>query len=309
MTATILLGMGAGFGVVFLVAASRPRRQTLYSQLRALNVDPLEVTDDVVCVPNVQGFHKGQLRARVRLWLGVRATGAMDLVPSVGEGCRRDLRSAGWKADTLAERCVFSSLAGALLPFIIWALLSLRGIGMPLVLPIWVGLIGASSGAFLPILVLKSEAKKARRQARRVVGCFLDLVVLALAGGLGIEGALHAAAAIGETPVSNQMIRRLEEARDAGRTPWDALERLGHELAVPELVELSLAVSLAGTEGARIKSTLAAKAASIRRHELADAEADANTISERLFIPGVLLLIGFLIFIGYPAVARLTAGL
>ena len=68
-------------------------------------------------------------------------------------------------------------------------------------------------------------------------------------------------------------------------------------------------MSLAGTEGARIKSTLAAKAASIRRHELADAEADANTISERLFIPGVLLLIGFLIFIGYPAVARLTAGL
>ena len=192
-----------------------------------LNVDPLEVTDDVFCVPNVQGFHQGQLRVTVRLWLGVRATAAMDLVPSIGEGCRRDLRSAGWKADTLAERCVFSSLAGALLPFIIWALLSLRGIGMPLVLPIWVGLIGASSGAFLPILVLKSEAKKARRQARRVVGCFLDLVVLALAGGLGIEGALHAAAAIGDTPVSNQMIRRLEEARDAGARPgmlWSGLD-------------------------------------------------------------------------------------
>jgi hypothetical protein len=70
-----------------------------------------------------------------------------------------------------------------------------------------------------------------------------------------------------------------------------------------------LAVSLAGTEGARVRSTLAAKAASIRRHELADAETDANTITERLFIPGVLLLIGFVIFIGYPAVARLTAGL
>ncbi len=84
---------------------------------------------------------------------------------------------------------------------------------------------------------------------------------------------------------------------------WDS------EIVVPELVELSLAVSLAGTEGARIKSTLAAKAASIRRHELADAEADANTISERLFIPGVLLLIGFMVFIGYPAIARLSSGL
>ena len=55
MTATILLGMGAGFGVVFLVAASRPRRQTLYSQLRALNVDPLEVTNS--CVVQ-RGFHR-----------------------------------------------------------------------------------------------------------------------------------------------------------------------------------------------------------------------------------------------------------
>jgi Flp pilus assembly protein TadB len=204
---------------------------------------------------------------------------------------------------------VLSSLVGALLPFVAWALLSLRGIGMPLVLPIWVGLIGASVGAAFPVLVLRGQAKAARRQARRMVGCFLDLVVLALAGGLGIEGALHAAAAIGDTQVSNRMARCLDEARDAGRTSWEALERLGHELVVPELVELALAVSLAGTEGARIKSTLAAKAASIRRHELADAESDANTISDRLFIPGVLLLIGFLIFIGYPAVARLTAGL
>ena len=120
---------------------------------------------------------------------------------------------------------------------------------------------------------------------------------------------LHAAAAISDAPVSTKIVGVLDLARDSGTTPWDALAALGRDLGVVELVELASAVSLAGTEGARIESTLAAKAGSIRRHELADAETDANTITDRLFLPGVLLLVGFLIFIGYPAVSRLSAGL
>jgi tight adherence protein C len=65
---------------------------------------------------------------------------------------------------------------------------------------------------------------------------------------------------------------------------------------------------LAGSEGARVRSTLAAKAASIRRHDLSDAESEANTLTERLFVPGALLLVGFLLFVGYPAVARIASG-
>ena len=309
MTMAILLGMGAGFGILTLATALRPRRQLLSTTLQTLDRDPVGEVASKARGAYLHGTGLRGIRSRTRQWLAVKAIAAIDLVPGIGDKLRRDLESAAWSTDVLVERCALSGVAGALLPFLVWALLSMRGISMQLALPIWVGLIGASAGAAMPILVMRAQARSGRRQARRMVGCFLDLVVLALAGGLGIEGALHAAAAIGDTKVSHQLVRSLEEARDAGRTPWDALERLGHELAVPELVELSFAVSLAGTEGARIRSTLASKAASIRRHELADAEAEANTITERLFIPGVLLLIGFVIFIGYPAVARLTAGL
>jgi tight adherence protein C len=307
MTATILLGMAAGFGLLGLGAALRGRRQTLPARLGFLDADP--VADSAQVQSEGRAYRRHVTRSKARFWLGARASVAIDAVPSIGDGLRSELASAGWTTDSLAERFVFATLAGASLPFVFWALLSLLGVEMPLILPIWVALSGAVAGATVPIFALRRQAKKGRRQARRMVGCFLDLVVLALAGGLGIEGALHAAAAIGDTRVAKQLVSCLDEARDAGRTPWEALEGLGREIGVPELVELSSAVSLAGTEGARIKSTLAAKAASIRRHELADAEADASTISERLFIPGVLLLVGFLIFIGYPALARLTAGL
>jgi hypothetical protein len=87
------------------------------------------------------------------------------------------------------------------------------------------------------------------------------------------------------------------------------LDHLGRDIGVSELTELAAAVGLAGTEGARIRLTLAAKATSIRRHDLSAAEAKANTVTERLFLPGVFLLIGFLLFIAYPAVARISAGL
>ena len=78
--------------------------------------------------------------------------------------------------------------------------------------------------------------------------------------------------------------------------------------SVPELVELATTVQLAGTEGARIRQSLTARAASLRRHEQADAESAANAMTERLFLPGALLLLGFLLFIGYPAFQRILGG-
>jgi len=58
--------------------------------------------------------------------------------------------------------------------------------------------------------------------------------------------------------------RALDGARLARETPWSALGRLGTELGIGELSELAASVSLAGTEGAKVRASLAAKAASLR---------------------------------------------
>jgi tight adherence protein C len=104
------------------------------------------------------------------------------------------------------------------------------------------------------------------------------------------------------------MGRALATARESGTAPWAALEALGREIRVPELVELATTVQLAGTEGARIRQSLSARAASLRRHEQAEAESAANAMTERLFLPGALLLVGFLVFVGYPAFTRILVG-
>jgi Flp pilus assembly protein TadB len=183
------------------------------------------------------------------------------------------------------------------------------GVQLPFVVPIWTGLTFGCAGAVLPFAVLHSRASRARRSARRVVGSFLNLVVLCLAGGMGIEGALHASARVGDDDMSERILNALVLAQDAGEPPWDALDRLGRDLGITELTELAAAVGLAGAEGARIRLTLTAKANSIRRHELAEAESEANSVTEKLFLPGIFLLVGFLVFIAYPAVARISAGL
>jgi hypothetical protein len=104
------------------------------------------------------------------------------------------------------------------------------------------------------------------------------------------------------------MLAALSLCRDSGDPPWEALTRLGEELGIEELGELAATAGLAGMEGAKVRATLAARAATIRRHELANAESEANALTERLFIPGAFLLVGFLIFIGYPAFTRIASG-
>jgi len=94
-----------------------------------------------------------------------------------------------------------------------------------------------------------------------------------------------------------------------GEPPWAGLDRLGSELQINELRELAASVALAGDEGARVRGSIAAKARSIRIRGLADAESVAQAASERMSLPIVLLMVGFVIFLGYPAVNQVLTGL
>jgi Flp pilus assembly protein TadB len=137
----------------------------------------------------------------------------------------------------------------------------------------------------------------------------LDLVVIALAGGGGVETALTDASSVGNGWAFGQLRHALDTARLARQPPWQALGRLGTDLGVPELSELAASVSLAGTEGAKVRASLGAKAASLRTHELAEAESAAQAATERMSLPVVLLFAGFLAFIGYPAIDHVLTGL
>ncbi len=90
-----------------------------------------------------------------------------------------------------------------------------------------------------------------------------------------------------------------------GETPWDALARLGAEADLPDLCELAAAISLAGDQGAGVRDTISSKAKAIRERLTSDAERSAASITERMGIPATFLLLGFILFLGYPAIAAM----
>jgi Flp pilus assembly protein TadB len=300
MTAVLLAGIGTGLGLTGLLVAVHRARPSLAAAIFDLHAG--------------QGaLASKHPRDSVAVWRVDRR-----IALSVARAIRRrgPLNDRHWallavtetSLEDLCNQAVASGAVACLLPWLLWVLAAGAGLGVPVAVPLWLAVLLPVAGAALPVVMLGARAKECRRAARGAVGSFVELVVLGLAGGMGIEGALFAAAQVGDNRLARRIESALTSARHAGEPPWDALARLGKQPGVDELDELAAALSLAGNEGARIRATLAAKAASIRRHDLADAEAEANTVTERLFLPGVLLLAGFLLFVGYPAYARIATG-
>jgi len=176
--------------------------------------------------------------------------------------------------------------------------------GVPLVAALALGLLGF----FLPDLALRSQSTERRREFRRTVGIFLDLVAMNLAGGRGLPEAMLAASTISDHWSVVRIRQALANARLLGMTPWEGLGALGEEIAVDELRDLSGALALASDDGAKIRSSLSARAATLRRRELAEAEGQAGERSQSMLVAQMLICTAFLLFLGYPAVAQLMAG-
>ena len=164
-------------------------------------------------------------------------------------------------------------------------------------------------GACVPLFGLRGRAGRRRRAFRHALSCFLDLVAIRLAGGAGVDGALAESARAGHGWAFEELRNALVGARLAGAPPWHGFEHLGAELSVSELSELAASMALAGDEGARVRASLASKARAMRTRALTDSERSAQAASERMSLPIVVLMAGFVVFLGYPAVMRVVEGI
>jgi tight adherence protein C len=303
MIVALLCGATAGAGLWLVARAWCPPRPSLVQALAFLRAGPEPehvVTTDAQSGGVAARFGRPVARALARgepsrLLLGHRV--------------RQDLAVVGRSPEVhVAEKSALALFGLLFVPAAI-ALAALGGLHVPLVVPLWGSLVFAIVGFYVPDLGIHTEAQARRRDFRHALGAFLDLVVIALAGGGGVETALTDASSVGNGWAFGQLRHALDTARLARQPPWHALGRLGTDLGVPELSELAASVSLAGTEGAKVRASLGAKAASLRTHELAEAESAAQAATERMSLPVVVLFAGFLAFIGYPAIDHVLTGL
>ena len=188
-------------------------------------------------------------------------------------------------------------------------IVALAGTSIPIALPLWGSVALGVIGFFVPDLLVRGEAAEMRRTFRHALSAFLDLVAVNLAGGAGVESALDDAVRVGRGWSFGRLADTLDHSRLAGETPWRGLGRLGDELGISELCELSSSLVLAGGEGAKVRESLAAKAMSMRRHQAAEAEAKAQEASQKMTLPTASMLFGFFLFLAYPSVSRILTGL
>ena len=288
-------GAATGTGVLVLVRQLRPARIPLTAALDRLERTPQRnLVSQHVDTSGKDGFaDRWQQLGR---WLAGRPLGRP--IPTA------DLAVLDLDPGGFCLRKVGMALFGLLLPGLTAALVTTSGIAVAPVLPAGLGLVLAVGFFFAPDLVLHGQAAEARETFSAAVGAYLDLVALERAADGAPAEALTRAAAVADSWPFRRIRQALDRARLAGAPPWQALASLAAEVGVDDLRDLADILTVAGDDGAAVYDALTAKAASLRTRQLSAAKAAANTASEKLTLPGVLLCFGFLLLVCYPGIAR-----
>jgi Flp pilus assembly protein TadB len=297
MTALMIFGAGAGVGFWAIAVWLVPPRPTLGAELGRLTAPP--ATGPVSSLCDADGSPR-IVRPVVAFLRSVGLpTAAMVRDLAVVE---RPIQ------DHLAAKAVLA-LVGLFVPSIAAVGLEILGVDLGVRVPAAAALTCAAIGFVLPDHRTRRQAAQRRTDFRHALSAFLDLVVISLAGGAGVDSALTDAASIGHGWAFTQIQRALAAARLTRVTPWTTLRQLGRDLDITELSELAASVSLAGTEGAKVRRSLHAKATALRIRQLTEAEGHAAADTERMSLPVMALFLGFLCFITYPAIGQVLNGL
>ena len=297
MTAGVIAGAVLGGGLFLLVVALLPRRVSLARQLAAFDSRPVPV------VRPTRPAWESESEFSRRLGAGLAAFCAEQgwEFPAL----RNDLALADKSFENFLATSVLLGVFGFLIGPILLLLLSVVGVHISLVIPIWLGLVLAIVFSVFPYVEVKQKADQRRKDFRHAVGAFLDLVGMNLAGGRGVPEALMAASEIGGGWSMWRIRDALANARITGQTPWQALGALGEEIRVDELRDLAAALSLVAEDGAKVRESLTARAVSLRRRELADLEGQAGERSQSMLVAQMFLVAGFLVFLVFPVVGVL----
>ncbi|GAA2391841.1 type II secretion system F family protein [Nonomuraea africana] len=303
MVEGVLAGGVLGLGVFLLMRALFPARPGLVARLVALDA-AREDTD----APGLRLVLPDEEVGAFRRGLGIRLARLYAARGWEVRSIRADLALVGRSFEGfLATKALLA--AGGLLAFpVLVGWLVLMEWGVSLTIPFWAALAVSLLFFVLPDLQIRRDAAAKRRDFRHVVGAFLDLVSMNLAGGRGVPEALMMAVSVsGDSP--NWAMSRIREAlsgaRIVGITPWQALGQLGEEINVDELRDLSAALGLVADDGAKVRASLTARAATLRRRELAEIEGRAGERSQSMLVAQLLLCAGFVIFLSFPAAMKM----
>ena len=291
MIIPLTIGALVGFGLWLIVLAVVPNRDSLSAVIARLHRTAPLTADN----PHGLG---GRLVARF---------GPERFTRSPQR--RADLAVLDRPVEVYAAHLAVGTLIGAAIPLVTAAIVRAFGISLGIIVPAWAVLIGAAIGVALVVVNVKEEAETERQALRHQLGAYLDVLAMLLTAAEADEQALGLAAQAGDGRLFRGLQRAYRDASIAGQPLLTGMRRLGVDWGLDELVEIADAGSLAASDGAAVRRTLTAKARAMRSAQLSAEETDARLRTNKLGLPQILLALGFLVLIMYPAFAGLLDGL
>ena len=289
MTLAVLGGLSVAAGLFVLWSAMFPAPERLDVALARLG----KPTPSQSAAARVRGDTlDDRLGAALARWSPVR---------SLLERIRVDLRILGREPEEQALTMAVHAFVGLLWAPVVGAGAAMLGYSFSPLIPVWLSLGGALLVGLLPYRNVREEARKERAAFRHALSAFCDVAGMSMASGREVYASLFEAAATGDGPAFDEIRDALHRGHLSGDKPWDSLRALGEELGVNDLVELGATVALAGDEGAAVRDTIASRARSIRERLITETEKRASAATERMAVPGAMLMIGFLWFLAFPA--------
>ncbi|MFD4761425.1 type II secretion system F family protein [Streptomyces sp. NPDC058439] len=303
LTLPVVIGAVLGLGIYALVRALMPSKRGAVATVARIDAMRARGTAYETGLRGAAEVTPGRL-ASLRARVGARVA---DFYVQQGweqRSLRADLSVLERSWENFLATKILLSAAGLFFGPFLFAIVWTLGFGSGPVVPIWMALACAGVFFFLPDLEVRRDAADKRRDLRRVIGAYLDLVAMNLAGGRGLPEALMAAAEVSDGWALRRIRNTLADARITGTSQWQALGRLGEELGVDELKDLSASLALVADDGAKVRESLASRAETMRHREMAQIEGSAGEKSQSMLVAQLLLCAGFLVFLIFPAAVR-----
>jgi Flp pilus assembly protein TadB len=302
LTMPVLVGAVIGLGIYVLVRALMPSRRSPIQQVA--RIDAMRARGAAYESSSSRTAQNTGRLDSLRAQVGARVA---ELYMQQGwqqRSLRADLAVLDRSWEKFLATKVLLAVGGLFFGPLLFAIVWQLGFGDSPVIPVWLALLCAALFFFLPDLEVRRDAADKRRDLRRVIGAYLDLVSMSLAGGRGLPEALMAAAEVSDGWATHRIRNALADARITGISQWQALGQLGEDLGVEELKDLSASLALVADDGAKVRESLASRAETMRHRELSEIEGSAGEKSQSMLVAQLLLCAGFLVFLIYPAAMR-----
>lgn len=298
MIAMILVGALLGGAAYLLALRLAPPKDSPLTQLAKLDALYLAIGEQVLA------SGPAPVTSRLGRWV----VAAMDRHGVGYTSLRQDLALTGRSMEAAMGRKVLLAVGGFLAALLVLvAAQVVVGVGLPTGAPLIVAVLAGVGLFFVPDAEARATATKRRLDFRRALGAYLDLVALEMAGSAAPAEALPQAARVGACWPLALIRDTLYKANRAGVDQWSALSDLGRRIGIPELRDLGQLIGLVAHDGARVRSTLTARATTMRRRELADMAGDAGKRDQSMRLAQVVIGLGFVLFLGYPAVVNVMS--